>query len=760
MQTQLSSYLLGAILSFLLAAGAYCGFDSAPNRDISAWQPDAGLVLPYTDAQGVTVAASSGGTASVVIDNDIQSFWQSDAPYPTGYISRADQNILLDLANAQSTHLTSKDNPQYLTDGNLDNAVSISVKNGQAAIHLNLPEAQPIYALSIKAQSDKPLQITAIDSQQKTHLIGSYLSTDSYQLRRYTPRIDMPIVQIAVVSSEAFSAFEIAALNAPPTEYVTIRLPQIQQIGWIDSRHYTADQNASEASLQLSSDGKQFKTVARLNPNAIPIVPVWIDPPQNAQYIRIAQSVADKDWAKVSVWEADAYDPNGPFGEAPPAQAQNQTIAEIIGVNGIWGWGNKKGSVGLDHRSGAQLYARVATHARNYHEMDWDITDPDHIPNYTAMARGQGTEAQPWLNWDTEYALWQKAGLRIELSVKFDNNAVHDPHKWNDPQQAAYNYGYALARHFGPTYGNGMVEAIEVGNEPWDYSPTFYRAILRGMASGIKAADPSIITLPCALQSGYAQAEQTDLKNYAGLRITPNEAQFIDAWNCHYYSHLTDRDGIQRGTYPEHPQSGLRGVLNDLRFCRQNLPDKPIYLTEWGWDSDGAGEACTHSQCVSEHAQALYAVRGAMWLMRLGIDRLTWYFYANGTGGSIIYNQSGLTGSVETNFAQKSSFHNLESLRHLVGDKRFLSVLREDNEAYIYLLGKPDGKPTHLMAWRPVAAEDTQTAMISVAMRQTPKQAWYLDGQSSEGTTAHLPRHQNGSWQLAISSVPILVSIE
>ena len=112
------------------------------------------------------------------------------------------------------------------------------------------------------------------------------------------------------------------------------------------------------------------------------------------------------------------------------------------------------------------------------------------------------------------------------------------------------------------------------------------------------------------------------------------------------------------------------------------------------------------------------------------------------------------------NFALKSSFKNIEALRRLAGDRRFLSVLREDREVYAYLLGNADGTPTHLIAWHPVAAEDTQTTTIALPMRQAPQRAWYLDGQSSEGTTAPIPRYQNGSWQLAVSSVPVLVEVE
>jgi hypothetical protein len=749
------------VLALLSIAAVWLSVVSLCREENPNWQAHAGLVAPYTDAEQVSVSASSGGTASVVLDNNIQTFWQSDAPYPTGYIRRADQNILLDQADMGNCIASSRENLSILTDGNLDSSIKILSENGAATVTAHFAQATPLYALSIKAATEQSLSIQAIDKNGKTFFIANYEAGDSYQLRRYVPQTALNnIVRLEISTTQSYTLFEIAALAAPPLEYITIKLPQAQTIGWVDSRHYTADQCAMYGEIQLSNDGKQFKTVARLNPNAIPLVPNWISPPQTAQYIRIAQAVNNKDWAKVSIWEIDAYNEQGPYGNAPAAQAQQYPLNDILGINGIWGWGNKQGSVGLGDNKGAKLYAKVASHARNYHEMDWDISDPDHIPNYAAMTRGQGTETQPWLDWNAEYGEWKKAGLRLDISVKFERNEIHKPINWDNPQKAAYQYGYAMARHFGPTYGNGLAETIEVGNEPWDYTPQFYRTILKGMASGIKAADPALTVLPCALQAGYAQAEQSDFKNYAGLRLTADEAPYIDAYNCHHYSYLTDSLGEQRGIYPEHPQSSMRYVLNDLRFCRQNMPDKKIFVTEWGWDSEGAGENCTHSQCVSELAQAIYGIRGALWFTRLGIDRLMWYFYANGTGGSIIYNRSGLTGSVETNFAPKRAFRAFEALRHLVGEQYFLSVLREDAAVYAYVFGNKQGKATHLVVWRPVAADDTQSKNIALSLPYRATQAWRIDGSSSEGEAIDLPKQNASNITLSVSAIPMVVLLE
>ena len=56
---------------------------------------------------------------------------------------------------------------------------------------------------------------------------------------------------------------------------------------------------------------------------------------------------------------------------------------------------------------------RFASHGRNYHNWDWDTTDPDNIPQFDRMVPAgsnhfgelpglSGRLAQTWNNWDAE----------------------------------------------------------------------------------------------------------------------------------------------------------------------------------------------------------------------------------------------------------------------------------------------------------------------------------------------------------------------
>jgi len=296
---------------------------------------------------------------------------------------------------------------------------------------------------------------------------------------------------------------------------------------------------------------------------------------------------------------------------------------------------------------------------------------------------------------------------------------------FNDPFQNGYNYGYAYASHFGKTAGTGDVECIEVGNEPWmggvGYaSPSFYQSVLAGMAKGVKDADPSMRVLPAVFGS---LADTL-------ARMNASQVAYLDALNAHAYSWIQTPVG-QVGVHPEHNMSTIHTVNSLIRFRDAVLPGLPVYLTEWGWDSAGGGEGCNppvgissganFTQCVSELAQAVYAVRGLLVLARKGLSRLTWYFYGN-TAQSVsswqqsggIFSRSGLTSSQAAGYRSKLALTAFNQFIASYGNISFLGTLREDSEGYAYVLGDA-GKSvaTHVVVWLPVSVVGNSVVALS-----------------------------------------------
>lgn len=718
------------------------------------WNPHAGFIPSLTADAQVNITASSGDEPDKVLDDDEQTFWQSQAPYPTAFLQNRQQNLLL--------HFFQQNNLAQLapaSDGNLETEVSIKDQNENHAVLIDLQQPTNLYAIAIKASANADINMVLYDQDHKQQHIITYRTSDNYQWKRFSAlSLPFKVARIKMECPQNFFLFEIAALETPPTEYVTITLPKAQNIQHIFSRHYQPDKGVAAVRLVVSKDGKTWQPIATLQPNALHSAWSSAPKPEMVQHLRFEFEIVDRDWAKAFLWEIKVYDQYAYFGAPPAPTVAKQSIAQTMGINGIWGWGNTTQSDLLDPQQGAARYVPIASHARNYHEMNWDTPDPDIKPNYLQMKQGRGTAVQPWLNWDKEYEAWKKAGMDVQVSIQFTNKS-QPMSQWDNPQQAAYQYGLAFAQHFGKTYGNGLVSAAEVGNEPWDYPADFYRAVLRGMAAGLKQGDPQITVLPCALQAAEPKNERGDLKNYTGSRITPQEAALIDVLNVHYYAHSADQEGIQRGVYPEHPLSAMRAVFNDIRFRNQNMPQKPIWVSEWGWDSDGGQENCTHSVCVTEQAQAVYAVRGLFWFNRLGVERMTWYFYANTEGGSSLFTRSGLTASKEHNFEHKQAYTALADVKQKMGDTRFLKIIQEDT-IYAYLFGKKDETPTHIVAWLPIDVKQMQFIKWKTNLPKPIKKAYYFDGTTIDKIPNNLYNiDKQGNVIVNLSAIPIVIEL-
>ncbi len=468
-----------------------------------------------------------------------------------------------------------------------------------------------------------------------------------------------------------------------------------------------------------------------------------------------------EDYKSCYVWSIDAFDANGWQGAMPSASRSKVNIQNYLGVNAIWRWGWSNGYDLNSHSIGAWVFGQIMKQGRSYHNMVWDVTDPDQDPDFPNIKTHGGLGAW-WCNWDEEYGIWKAAGLNVEASIQFKGDGAYafPPSVWNTPYASAYNYGRQFALHFGPTYGNNTVQTLEVGNEPWvGYDADFYKEVLYGMAKGVKEADPAMEVFPCALQASRPQAENEYYKHYMGARISARESPYLDGINVHSYNFVTDTLGNRtHNANPEAPFSQFWEILNNIRWRNANMPGKKIYVTEWGWDSDG-GNSCGHPECVSSKAQSIYGVRGALVMMRLGVDRAHWYYYGNTSmeGYSDVYSRSGL---LDFNFNKKQSFYAFEALNHLLGSRYFIGTIQEDSTAYIYQMGDAQGNVTHIVAWRPISEYETnQARTVSIPLSSAPMAAWAIEGLNGHGESMATPTMSGGAISLSLTGVPVVIQI-
>lgn len=537
-------------------------------------------------------------------------------------------------------------------------------------------------------------------------------------------------------------------------ESVTIDFGQVRPVGQIHSRHWAGEAGTATATrLYSSTDGKNWQNIAELDPTALHTVVTVLPKEIPARYLRLEHQLVKRDWNKVYFWEVKAYDRFGPYGQRPAAVQGHSTIKEMLGVNGYWSFGTDEYSDKLGPDGGPFRFKPVASHLRNYHDLTWDLKSPSDPIDFEKMTKGGGTPATEWLNWDREYKAWHEgAGMNVQASIQIYR---FKPEEWKHPREDGRRYTEAFTRHFGAKHGNGYICSIEAGNEPWHYPAEVYREILLGMAEGAEKGDPTVEVFPCALQAVDPHAEKFgQWKNYIGDRITPESAKLLDGINIHCYSYVTKGDGKRQAVQPEQASSSFWEMLNAIRWRNVNMPGKKIYLSEWGWDSDGAGENCTHDECVSEQAAADYAVRGALIAARLGIDRATWFFHANDKTGSSLYTRSGLLGSLKTGFAKKKAFFALEALVSRLGNKYFIAVLEENERSWIYKFGDADGKVTHLVAWQPCDSDSGSTS-VSTVIPIKAKSVIKLDV-----TNEPIPfKHTKNSIEVGLNGTPVLIEL-
>jgi serine/threonine-protein kinase ATR len=715
-----------------------------------AWDADAGVIPSFTDLATVTTTGGAS-SAAAVNDGDDQTSWQSDSCFPTGFLTRTDLNPIADACASGNCTVTGTGATDGATDASMYTSASVAWVSGVARLRIALDTPKALDAIAFRGFGGA----VTVYAETSAGLVavGSYATTDAYTFIRYPAPADV-VTAVVVESTTAFTATEVGAYAGPCTQSAVLDLGVSTTLGVVRTRHW-AGGRALSTTLYGSEDGVTWTALASLDPDALGSVDTVLDR-VDARYLSVTHEVSTGDYEKVYVWEIDAWGPDGPHGALPSPQPSGTTMRELLGVNGIWGWGTSAYSDSATSGSGPALYAEVASHARNYHNLRWDVTDPDHVPDYAHMATS-GTEAQSWLDWDREYSAWTDAGMQVDASIQF-LDATSPMATWDDPYRAAYTYAEAMAAHFGPTTGTGTLTSIEAGNEAWDYPATFYAEVLRGFVDGAAAGDPAVLVLPGALQASDPGSESTSGGDYLGARVSSEVGPRLGAINVHSYSYMNGTDGERIATYPEDPGSSYRSLLDAMRWRDANLPGTPLWLTEWGWDSDGAGESCNDGECVTEAAQAIYAVRGACLWSRLGFERATWFFYANLEGCDTLYCRSGLTGSAATGFAPKRAYVALQALLAQIGDRYFLGALREDDDAWVYRYGDADGHASHLVAWRPVAASDgTTTSVVVDALRA--EAAWTVSGVDPAGEPEVLPLHDADGLHLTISAVPMIVAL-
>lgn len=173
---------------------------------------------------------------------------------------------------------------------------------------------------------------------------------------------------------------------------------------------------------------------------------------------------------------------------------------------------------------------------------------------------------------------------------------------------------------------------------------------------GIKSVDSTAIHV----LGGLAKNNTTYIQKI--LAASKGRVPF-DVINIHTYC-TDDKDGYS----PENESFGLEknlGVFMD--WCKKTLPDKPVWLTEFGWDTYST--ASKHSYVFAPAPQqANYIIRSYFVALKMGFEKAFLFMDKDpDSDNTLQYSSSGIISDQVSGLTKKPSFYYLATLQNVLG---------------------------------------------------------------------------------------------
>ena len=309
-----------------------------------------------------------------------------------------------------------------------------------------------------------------------------------------------------------------------------------------------------------------------------------------------------------------------------------------------------------------ELYQPVGRLVRDYHPVAWDLDKNTSEAAPFPMARNK-------VDWSHVYGSWKKQNWTTNACLMFETIPLAD---WKNLEIDARAYGSAFAKQFGPNGKNPLVESVEIGNEPGKWSDPDYTRMFKAMAGGIRAGDPKLKIATCNLTAGKSGDYEKSVSCLDGL------TNLVDVLTIHSYAQLTGWPTWKR-SFPEDP--ALPKYLKDIDdLCKWrdlHMPDKPVWITEFGYDSttrpqEKSGDFAKW-EGVSDEQQAQWLVRSLLVFSSMPVERAYIYFF-NDDDKASLHASSGLT----RHFKPKPSFHAVSHLQATLGASRFSKIVTNE----------------------------------------------------------------------------------
>jgi hypothetical protein len=330
------------------------------------------------------------------------------------------------------------------------------------------------------------------------------------------------------------------------------------------------------------------------------------------------------------------------------------------------------------------LYRPVCGWVRDYHPVQWDLAEDTTVLPEWPFAKNR-------VSWEAVYGSWQKEGLKTTACLMVDEMGKD----WKDPERDAEAYAKSFAAQFGPGGKWPFVEALEIGNEPGLIEDAAFQKLHAAMARGVRAGNPKLKIVTCNVEAGKSE------RYWKSADLFREMPQLYDVLQIHRYA-IAEQWPVWRRTYPENADVPFLSSVQALLDWRdKQAPGKPVWVTEFGWDSstkqpDPAGPDAKWIGSTDEE-QAMWMVRSFFLFSGMGVEKAFCFFF-NDEDKPSLHAASGLT----RNFQPKPAYHAVAWMLARLHDYRFSRVVQASlTDGYLYEF-QPEraGQPKVIAAWR------------------------------------------------------------
>lgn len=391
---------------------------------------------------------------------------------------------------------------------------------------------------------------------------------------------------------------------------------------------------------------------------------------------------------------------------------------------------------GLNASNGGEVAAQAGAGWIRFENLKWQMASPER-----GVYRWDGS-VPPWgVNTDKLFSDAHARGVKI-LAYAFQTAHYAMPvppdlrnayqHPPTDFDAFAEFVFQAVAR-FGQTRhdpavlktadkksGLGHLRALQIWNEPNLNNPDWghwvgplddYFTLFKKAAAAAKKADPHLLILNGGF-AGLSTRNFERMKNAGTL-------EWADALSAHFYCQPAPPEVEAVDTNVDrnpNARARRRTLERDLRrlveWRDENAPGKPIWVTEFGWDTaSGDGR-------VSEELQADYLVRAAVIMWANGVDKVFWFRESDARDPKIQYDSCGI---VDGTGRRKASFAALQQLlRELGANFRFEKRLGEEMEKVRAYQFQTERGPM-IIAWSTGEPQAVKLAGNSVQLSGKPQ---------------------------------------